>query len=263
MQYELYIDVFFLENFMMDFIVLMAVKRSMHKQVSGGSVCLGALMGALFASVLLLIPLSYAGKLALSHTLINSAMVIVGLRIRKLREYINSIISLYIFSFLIGGIISCIENVAGKYMKAGSLFFGIAVCSYFVFRKILDYLEALFKLPLQYCQVILTLKDKSCMVEALIDSGNNLSDNITGEPIHIITSKTIKKLTNTNKVQKIRYVPYHTIQEEQGVLPVIRLDKMQILGEKAKTVLNPVIGISSKEEFEGGKFEMILNPEDC
>ena len=179
MQYELYIDVFFLENFMMDFIVLMAVKRSMHKQVSGDSVCLGALMGALLTSGLLFIPVPYAGKLALSHTLINTTMVIIGLRIRKFREYINSIISLYIFSFLMGGIISCIENVAGNYMKAGSLFFGIAVCSYFVFRKILDYLETLFKLPLQYCQVILTFKDRSCTVEALIDSGNNLSDNIT------------------------------------------------------------------------------------
>ena len=263
MQYELYIDVFFLENFMMASIVLMAVKRSIHKQASEGRICIGALTGAFLTCLIVVIPLSNAGKLAVSHTIINSIMLIIGLRIRKIKDYINGIISLYIFSFLIGGIISCIENIAEGYLKAGSLFWGIAVCSYFVFRKILDYLEIIFKLPTQYCQVVLTLKGRSCTVEALIDSGNNLNDSITGKPIHIITSKTIKKLTDVNETQKIRYVPYHTIQEEESVLPVIRLDKMQILGEKAKIVSNPVIGISSKEEFEGGKFEMILNPEDC
>ena len=61
----------------------------------------------------------------------------------------------------------------------------------------------------------------------MIDSGNNLEDYITGKPVHIITSKTLKKLTSINEKQKIRYVPYHTIQEEEGVLPVIKLDKMK------------------------------------
>ena len=263
MQYELYIDIFFLENFMMDFFVLMAVKQALHHPSTIRNVWRGAFAGAFLMSMVIVAPISIAGKLALSHIVVNNTMIFAGLKIKNIRQYINSIISLYIFSFLIGGIMNCIESFIGEYMKIGSLFFGIAVCSYFIFKKILDYLERLFKLPLQYCQVELVLKERKCTVDALIDSGNNLEDYITGKPVHIITSKTLKKLTSINEKQKIRYVPYHTIQEEEGVLPVIKLDKMKIQGEKEKKVCDPIIGISSKEEFENGRFEMILNPKDC
>ena len=46
MQYELYIDVFFLVNFMMDFLLLTFLKRMMRLDVPGFRVVLGALAGA-------------------------------------------------------------------------------------------------------------------------------------------------------------------------------------------------------------------------
>ena len=46
MYYELYIDVLFLENFMMDSLLLLAVKRMMRSPSAYGRVFLGAALGS-------------------------------------------------------------------------------------------------------------------------------------------------------------------------------------------------------------------------
>lgn len=55
MQYELYIDVFFLVNFMMDFLLLTFLKRMMRLDVPGFRVVLGALAGAAITCALIAI----------------------------------------------------------------------------------------------------------------------------------------------------------------------------------------------------------------
>ena len=47
MYYELYIDVLFLVNFMMDYILLLITRRLIKADASYGRVCLGALAGSI------------------------------------------------------------------------------------------------------------------------------------------------------------------------------------------------------------------------
>ena len=61
----------------------------------------------------------------------------------------------------------------------------------------------------------------------------------------------------------IRYIPYCTIHEEQGVLPIITIDKMYIHKGNEKEIISPLLGIASRDKFAGGSFEIILHPSDC
>lgn len=263
MQYELYIDVFFLVNFMMDYLVLHIVRKALKCTATHGSVLLGALAGALASSVIICIPIPAFIKLICLHTLVNTIMVIIGLKIREIRTFWKALILIYLTCFMLGGVMTWLEQYLGGYVRIGSLFFAITICSYFLVSKGLDFLEFLWKIREYRCEVTLHLNNHTYRAKAMIDSGNGLYDVLTGKPVHIIGQKAIKKLTENEKIQKVRYIPYHTIQKSDGILPIITIDKMYIHGKTEKVVDNPLLGISEKHLFNNGTCEMILHPDDC
>lgn len=262
-QYELYIDIFFLENFLMDFLVLTMIKKTMNSAASYKTLGAGAFFGAFLSSLMICLQLPMMLKLLLLHLVINTGMIGIGFRIHRLREGLQPLFLLYTYSFLLGGVIGWIKSNLNTYYKIGCMFLVVAVPSYFIVQKVLDMLEAYLKIPEKYCNVTLSLGERSCTVRALIDSGNQLVDDISGKPVHIISTKVMKKLTNENEVSMIRYIPYCTIHEEKGVLPVMKIDKMCIHQKNEKEIAYPIVGIASHEKFGGGAFEMILHPKDC
>lgn len=263
MQYELYIDIFFLENFIMDFFVLTIIRKMMNSSVTYKTLSAGAFLGAFLSSLVICLHLPVTLKLLFLHLIVNTGMILIGLKIREIRKILQALLFLYMISFLFGGVIGWIKSNLYIYYKIGCLFLVTAALSYLIVRKVLDVLEMAFKLPGKYCDVTLNLGKQRCTVRALIDSGNNLFDDISGKPVHIISAKTMKKLTNENEISMIRYIPYCTIHEENGVLPVMKIDKMCIHQKTEKEIEFPIIGIASHEKFSGGTFEMILHPMDC
>ena len=263
MQYELYIDIFFLENFIMDFFVLTMIKKAMNSSATYKNLSVGAFFGAILSSLVICLQIQASLKLLFLHLVVNTGMIMMGLGIRSFREVLQALFFLYAFSFLFGGVIGWIKSNLNTYYRIGSIFLVIAVVSYFIVRKILDVLEMYFKLPEKYCDVTLIFGERSCTVRALIDSGNNLYDSLSGRPVHIITAKAMKKLTNENEISMIRYIPYCTIHEGKGLLPVMKIDKMCVHQKKEKEIAFPMIGIMAHEQISGGAFEMILHPKDC
>ena len=79
--YELYIDVFFLENFAMDFILLAIVRKMTGCLSAYWRICLGALAGAFLTCLAVALPVPYAFvKLILLHGLANIVMVKIGIQ---------------------------------------------------------------------------------------------------------------------------------------------------------------------------------------
>ena len=126
MYYELYIDVLFLENFLMDYILLLITKHVLRSREPVWRICLAALAGALATCVVVAVRIPYTFiKYGLFYLIIPGIMLIVGLRIRKGSELARGMITLYIGGFLTGGIFSFL----GQYAQVGSLFFALAVAS--------------------------------------------------------------------------------------------------------------------------------------
>ena len=263
MQYELYIDIFFLENVILDLIVLTMIRKTMNIASSYKRLGAGAFIGAFFTSLLLFLQMKIIFKMLILHLLVNTGMVVIGLGIHHFKEIWKALFLLYVYSILLGGVIEWIKSNLNIYYKIGSIFLVIAILSYFCVRKMVDLLESYFKIPEKYCDVTLVWGERSYRVRALIDSGNQLVDNISGKPVHIVSAKAMKKLTNEKEISNIRYIPYCTIHEEKGVLPIMKIDKMCIHQKKEKEILCPIIGVATYETFSGGLFEMILHPKDC
>ena len=88
MYYELYIDVFFLVNFMMDYILLLITKQMLHCSATRRSVCLGAAAGSLLTCIIVVLPLPAAFiKFILFHMFVNTCMIRAGLKIKNRRDF--------------------------------------------------------------------------------------------------------------------------------------------------------------------------------
>ncbi len=257
MYYELYVDVLFLVNFMMDYLLLLCVRKMLKCSATHVNICLGALTGALLTCIVVILPIPYAFiKGILFHVFVNTCMLKVGLKIKNIRSFIQAIIMLYIGSFLLGGIM----EVFRPYIKVGSLFLLVAIAGYYLFLGIWKFISYMQRWNRYHCDVELQLTGRVYRLKGLIDTGNGLRDPVSGQPVSIIDRKTARKLLQEEDVKNVRYIPYKTIGNREGVLPIIRIDRLCVQGENACTVETPLIGICEEEISTGGEYEMILNP---
>lgn len=256
MYYELYIDVLFLENFLMDYILLLITKHVLCSREPVWRICLAALAGALATCVVVAVRIPYTFiKYGLFYLIIPGIMLIVGLRIRKGPELARGMITLYIGGFLTGGIFSFL----GQYAQVGSLFFALAIVSYYLASGALKMLSLLFHFGEIHCEVRLVYGERTCSAAAVIDTGNHLRDPVSGKAVSIITRHMAEKLMSLEELKSLRKIEYHTIGKGRGMLPVITIDSLWIEGEE-QSYEKPMIAVSDDASF-GTRYDMILNPD--
>lgn len=258
MYYELYIDVFFFVNFMMDYILLLLLKRILKCSATHGRVCMGATLGALLTCIVISLPIPYAFvKFILFHIVVNTGMIKLGLKIKKIGPLIKAWLMLYAGSFLLGGILTYMQ----QYVRVTSFFFGMAVFGYYLTFGVIKLFMAVVRIQDKYCEIELYYQEQVYHVKALIDTGNGLRDPISFEPVHILQKKVLPLGEKPEEIKGIRFIPYHSIGKSEGILPVVRLEKMRIQRETELWIEKPIIGICEEEISQGGDYKMILNPE--
>ena len=257
MYYEIYVDVFFLVNFAMDYLLLLLVRRILSCTATHGNVCLGAFVGALLTCLTVVIAMPYAWiKVVLFHLCINTGMIFVGLKIREIRVFVKAFVLLYIGAFLLGGILEAM----GQYVTMGSLFLAVALAGYYLAIGCIKFVTKVHQWNSCRCKARIFMDGKSMEVTCLLDTGNQLHDPVSGKGVSILNPSTAQKLLGNTKVVGLRYIPYQTIGENAHVLPVFTAEKMQVFAEHNYEIVNPLIGISANEITKKGEYEMILNP---
>lgn len=258
MYYELYVDVFFLVNFMMDFLLLLLVKKILKCSATHGNICLGSFVGSLITCLVIVLPVkSTVLKLILFHIVINTVMIYISLRVQTLREMIRAWIALYIGGFLLGGVFTYFQ----QYLKIGSLFFTVAVCSYWIVQGIWSFIVCIQKVNQKECDVTLYWNGQKCTLHALIDTGNSLSDPLTKQPVCIVEQVAVEKWLQESEIKKLRRIFFHSIGKDCGTLPVLEVEKMCIHNEKECWVMKPIIALCEDRISADGEYGMILNPD--
>lgn len=257
MHYELYIDVFFMVNFMMDTILLLITRKMIGSHVTYKRIYLGAVAGAALTCLIVAVPIPYeAVKLILFHGFVNIVMIQTGLGAGSVRDLLKTWICLYISSFLVGGVFQFFY----QYIRIGSLFFLLAVISYYAVNGVLALLEYMLVQKDYRCQVALYKNERTVQVQALIDTGNSLRDAVTDQPVHIIDQDTAESLFSVDTLQMVRFIPYHSIGNKEGIMPLVLLDGMCILKKEKQWIDKPLVAIC-EGSLTDDQYKMILNPD--
>lgn len=261
MQYELYIDLFFLVNFMMDYILLLLLRKMLACSVTHMRILLGAAVGAAVTCVIIAAPIPFVPvKMLLFHCFVNVIMLKVGLCIEWGRPLVKAFLFLYIGSFLLGGIMGFLR----QYVRIGSLFFILALLGYLLASGIWSFIDALVRYNRTHCMAVLYRDGRSCRIKALVDTGNRLKDGKTGRPVSVIGPGIAKKLGFSEEFHEsgeLRYISYHSIGNAKGALPLFEIDRMCLTeGSDTVEVYRPLLAVGG-EEMDLDGYGMILNPD--
>lgn len=263
MVYELYLDVFFLVNFLMDYLVLQIIRKILSRNVPGRNILVGAAAGAAGCCLAVCLPFSALSRFVLFHMVINLLMIKIALDIHGVIQLAQGAALLYLVSFLFGGFLTWLSQYTGENLRMGLVFASAVIAAYAGISGLLLWVKRKMRIGQFFCRVTVWSGGRSIQLPAVIDSGNGLFDSYTGKPVHIIGNKAIKKLTGGKLPEKIRYIPYHTVGEGANVMPLFQADRICIHGEEERTVEHPLVAVSDRETFAGGRYEMILHPEGC
>ncbi len=96
-------------------------------------------------------------------------------------------------------------------------------------------------------------------LSAYWDSGNQLRDPYTGQPICILSYSLAEKFVDQTK-DRIRFVPYRALGAEDGLLAVMDVDEMILQdGRQMRRYEHMAVGIAQKGLLEDKEYDLILH----
>lgn len=256
MYYEMYIDVLFLENFMMDSLLILAVNRILKCGRAYGRIFLGGALGSALTCLVIAIPFPAAVKLIFFHFVINSAMLAAGLKISSIVQFAKAFILLYLSAFVLGGIL----QIFRPYIRYVSLFYAAAAVCFFIFSGIWSAAASLFSSGREILEVTVFADGAGYTLKALWDTGNVLTDPCTGEPVNILDPKTAEEIFGSaGQMRGFRFIPYRCVSGED-IMRVFRAERMCVHKDGEAWVEAPLMGVGEGPLCGRGEYQMILNP---
>lgn len=280
MHYIIYLDVLFVVNFIMDYVVLTITTgilihtTTLKRAVSKKQLFLlyikrivGSLVGALWACVLVRYELNAVIWNGFTYVIIGPGMIIIIFGKERIKNYLKGVGILYAVAFLLGGgmhfvyyytSIGYILNDYGS-MKSWMLIPGCALGGLLLEWLIAFLCKKGIDSKSRYT-VVLELKETSVTLKALCDTGNNLYDPIYGECVSVVLSKAVTNLIKENTSYHL--IPYSSIGNENGLIPVVRINRLKIIGEKETLVVEqPLLALYSGNFSGNTDYELIIHPD--
>ena len=238
----MYIDLFFIFNFIIDFIITLSVSIILKRKSSYIRMILSSLLGG-FSSLLLFTSLNKILIEIISIVL----MVVISFGYKGIRYVIKNILYMYILSTLLGGIIYLFNiKVSNNVFLSYLIIIIIAIEVMVLYIKENKKMKNIYN---NYYKVDIYFKsnDKLSLI-GFVDTGNNLYDPYKKRPIILISNKYYR---NDNFI----LVPYHTLSGN-GLLKCIKPDIIFIEGIGYKG--NVLVGFSDSPNLIDG-IDVILH----
>ncbi len=255
MEYEFYLDLFFLINFFLNFL----------------SLFLSASMGRMNTSVVRLLAASAAGSVW--------SVLLFLFPVRP------AFLALFLTVFLAGSVMVSIAFSLKSPLKTGKavgmLTLSAALCSgFFTFLKQTFWLTdwecicalaclslgagLFFKNTLKEKErgrerfvVWLYYRGKKKQFLALADSGNRLREPGSKKPVSVISYGDCVGFCDV--ISSVLYIPYRAVGTKEGVLPGILFDRMEIETEYGLSeVKRPIVAVTKEPLSGSGDFSMLI-----
>ena len=239
---KMYIDLFFIFNFIIDFIITLSVSIILKRKSSYIRMILSSLLGGV-SSLLLFTSLNKILIEIISIVL----MVVISFGYKGIRYVIKNILYMYILSTLLGGIIYLFNiKVSNNVFLSYLIIIIIAIEVMVLYIKENKKMKNIYN---NYYKVDIYFKsnDKLSLI-GFVDTGNNLYDPYKKRPIILISNKYYR---NDNFI----LVPYHTLSGN-GLLKCIKPDIIFIEGIGYKG--NVLVGFSDSPNLIDG-IDVILH----
>ena len=275
----LYIDVYFLINFTVDILSLYFAVVFSKTPTSSRRLIVSALICALVAVLILLLP-EYA---VLKLIIIGTALYFVGtFSIKKVshKRKIKFLFWFFVFEALIGGIFSFVWSMLDTYVYDFILSAdgGGVNRKMLVFSLIILLTIGVFKMLVSFfsniesegvCKIEICFHGKSFFTDAFVDSGNLAVDPMDMRPVLLLKKCAAEQIFPENVIdlrdpdsvdkdtrKRIRLIPISR-SEVTHVLTGIRVDEVYVINKNKKEEISVTVAIDKEGGTYGGYYALM------
>lgn len=299
LEVKVYVDLLFGVNLAMDFLILWAAGKLSGSTIRFLRLLVGALLGAGYSLVIFLpVPgmwTSIFAKIACSFI-----MVLVSYAPLSLRGFARAIVFFYLISFAMGGAVTAATLMADQtpaYLQAwkqggmsrddfhyGWLIFGVITAFVFGYGGVLFIRKNWLKQNLLNDLTILLPGQKLC-VRALLDTGNQLTDPVSQNPVIVVQAGIMQKHLPENILRaieseeeetilheisgldrewaaRVRMIPFNSVDKAHRLMVGFRPDGVELRNKKQVTrKADVVIGLVKRTLSSEGQYQALLHPD--
>lgn len=296
--YIVYIDVLFLVNFFMDFLLLLLTSKILKRHTTLLRIFIASIVGTTLFCLSLVYPM---GMLKVNQPLYTIAvsilMILLGFPKTELKTSLKILTVFYLTAFTLSGAMNTIyyHTKLGHYFRSVlkgeregkvsiGVLVGMAIASYITIRVSMYKIQKDREKKKTLYEVTLINHGTKTVIKGLLDTGNSLKEPISRKPINIIELDTAKELFEVdftsvienyyisgelqlnadtmNHLNKIRMIPFQSVGESKGMLVAVQIDSLYIDKEGDKIqVMNPYVAIYNKRLSVNNQYKMLLHPE--
>ena len=288
----IYVDVLFLINLAINLLLLACTRGITRNRARQWRIWLGALLGAAYAVFIFFPALSILYSTA-AKLVFSALLVLVSFRIARWREYVRILLIFYAVSFVFAGtafamlFMTDIGSQLGAAVSNGIFYLSLpletlvisTVVSYALIRAGYAVYSKKMSQGGNIFEVTICLCGKSTKVLALMDTGNSLTDPLTGTPVIVAEYESINGLFTPEMRDAVRHggdaelsnlllsgtsdgirfyiVPFASLGKRDGVLIAFKPDGVMMNGE---CITNVLVGMYTKRLAKSEEDSALLNP---
>lgn len=216
---KIYIELVFIVNFLLDFIILYGTKRLLKLNKSNKRLLLASIIGSL-STIIVFLKITNIILIILKILL---SLILITVSFGKNNIFINTFY-FYLISIIVGGTIYLFDLNKSLYFNYLILIILSPIIIYLLIKELNKH-----RLNINDKYLVeITISKNKYKLEGFIDTGNRLSSPIKKEPVILVNLK-----INYNKVI---YIPYKALNTE-GIIPCIKADKIMINNKQIKNYL--------------------------
>lgn len=265
MYYKLYIDSVFVLQMTMNLYLLSLAGQILRCTATHRRRWLGALAGAGMSCFILSLPVFTAGgRLLLGAVPVSMCMMCLTYRIHGLRRLLEASLAMAAAGFFLGGAMIWILNRLRPVMKERGSFWVTLAAGALACRILEIALKRLMRRErdcLRTVRFYVPALGQEIRLRALVDTGNHLTDPISGVPVSVISKRAARCMASCLRPEKYHAVPYRSVGQPEGILPAYELPEMAI-EETGRTIRREgvIVAVCDAGISPESDYQMLLHP---
>lgn len=285
-----YIDVLFAVNMIINYLLLLATAKITRQSTSTLRIALGSFAGAVYA-VCMFFPQIKALYTIAAKIAVSFILVAITFSIKKVRTFFKTVCVFYITSFIFGGISLGIFYFTGAgkgtVISNGIFYYNLSLRLVIISSAIAyGVIRTLWKVCKSdrirdYKKIDIYLYGKNVSLNALVDTGNMLSDPLTQTPVVVAEFERLKDILpkDFNSVYaelyhspesimlsadvndmapRLRIIPFSSLGASDSMLLGFKPDAVKI---EKHIIEDIIIGIYGSNLSKNKDYDALLNPE--
>ena len=288
----IYLDIIFLENFILNLILLYAVGIETKSKIKFYRIVIASILGSIYAIILYIVKNEFLYSIVMK-IMLSMVMVYVSFEIKGFKDLLKKMLYFYLTSFVFGGgalALIYIVNTGKISIQNGQIQGSYTILTIMI-GIIIAFITIIIAFRLKknkiskddlMCNIEIKINNKEVKTKAMIDTGNLLKEPITNIPVVVVEHILLKKIIpneildnidnilggdlsgisesiKNQYILKMKVLPFTSLGKQNGMLLGIKAQELKIEEtNETKIIEKIIIGLYNKKISPKGEYHALI-----